>query len=125
MIQRILNYALGTDVQQGVAQPTPNVSGLGASGLLNAGFAAPTDLASMAASVTGAEAAQSASVTSQLTTAQGLQQNFQSQLASTGSVSIDAQMSLMVVLQNAYAANGRVIGAVQSMWDQLLQAVQT
>jgi flagellar hook-associated protein 1 FlgK len=33
----------------------------------------------------------------------------------------DDHMSNMVVLQNAYAANAKVIAAVQSMWQQLLQ----
>jgi flagellar hook-associated protein 1 FlgK len=30
----------------------------------------------------------------------------------------------MIALQNAYAANARVLGAVQTMWDQLLGAVR-
>jgi len=123
LIQNILTYALGTQAQVGVPQPAPNVTGLGASGTLNAGFSAPSDLATMATSVVASSASQSATVTQQLSTAQGLQQSFQSQLASASSVSIDTQMSNMVVLQNAYAANGRVIGAIQSMWNQLLNAV--
>lgn len=30
----------------------------------------------------------------------------------------------MVQLQNAYAANARVLGTVQAMWDSLLAAVR-
>jgi flagellar hook-associated protein FlgK len=30
----------------------------------------------------------------------------------------------MIELQNAYGANARVIATIQSMWTQLLQAVQ-
>jgi len=123
MITRVLDYALGSDVQAGVTQPPPNVSGLGPSGTLSAGFAAPTDLAGLATAVTGAEAQQSAGVTSQLTGAQSLQSTLQSQLASGSSVDLDAQMSQMIVLQNAYVANARVMSAVQSMWTQLTQAV--
>jgi len=123
LIDNVLDYALGSEAQQGVPQPTPNVSGLGATGTLSSGFAAPADLAEFATSVTGAQAALSSAVTSQLTSAQTLQQSLQSQLASTGSVSIDTQMSQMIVLQNSYAANAHVIAAVQSMWNQLLQAV--
>ena len=33
-------------------------------------------------------------------------------------------MSLMIQLQNAYGANAKVIAAVQSMWTQLIGAVQ-
>jgi len=38
-------------------------------------------------------------------------------------VNIDAEMSQMIVLQNAYGANARVISTIQTMWTQLLQAV--
>jgi flagellar hook-associated protein 1 len=123
LITRVLDYALGGEAQPGVAQPPPNVSGLGPSGTLSAGFAAPPDLAGLATEVTAAEAQQSADVSSQLTAAQSLQSTLQSQLAAGSSVSLDAQMSQLIVLQNAYAANARVMGAVQSMWTQLSQAV--
>jgi flagellar hook-associated protein 1 len=36
----------------------------------------------------------------------------------------DAEMAAMVALQNAYAANARVVGTVQAMWDSLLSAVR-
>ena len=36
----------------------------------------------------------------------------------------DAEMAAMVGLQNAYAANARVLGTVQAMWDSLLAAVR-
>jgi flagellar hook-associated protein 1 FlgK len=52
-----------------------------------------------------------------------LQKTLQAQLASGSAVNMDAQMSQMIVLQNAYAANARVLSAVQSMWTQLTQAV--
>jgi flagellar hook-associated protein 1 FlgK len=123
LISRVLNYALGSNVQAGVAQTAPNVGGLGATGTLSAGFAAPADLAGFATAVTGAEAATSAAATSQLNTTQGLQKTLQAQLASGSAVNMDAQMSQMIVLQNAYAANARVLSAVQSMWTQLTQAV--
>jgi flagellar hook-associated protein 1 FlgK len=123
LIARVLTYSFGSDVQAGVTQPAPLVSGLGATGTLSAGFAAPADLAGLATAVTGAESAQSAAVTNQLGTAQGLQQTLQSQLASGSAVSMDTQMSQMIVLQTAYGANARVMSAVQSMWSQLLQTV--
>jgi len=125
LINRVLTYALGSDVQAGVAQPAPNVTGLGPSGTLGAGYAAATDLAGLATDVVSATAAQSSTVTSQLSTAQGLQQTLQAQLASGSSVNLDQQMSQMIVLQNAYGANARVMAAVQAMWTQLSQAVTT
>jgi flagellar hook-associated protein 1 FlgK len=124
LIGRVLDYALGADAQAGVTQPAPNVSGLGPAGTLRAGFAAPADLAGLATAVTSAQAQQSATVTSQLGTAQSLQSTLQSQLASRGSVSLDTQMAQMIVLQNAYGSNAKVMAAVQSMWTALEQAVQ-
>jgi len=123
LISRVLDYALGSDAQAGVAQPSPAVTGLGPAGTLSAGFAAPGDLAGLATAVTGAEAAVSASVTNQIGTAQALRQTLQSQLASGSAVNMDTQMSQMIVLQNAYGANARVMSTVQAMWTQLLQVL--
>jgi flagellar hook-associated protein 1 FlgK len=49
-----------------------------------------------------------------------LQQRFNTQSA----VSVDNEMTIMIQLQQAYAANAKVVGAVQSMWDALLGTVQ-
>ncbi len=124
MITRVLQYALGGQVASGVAQPPPAVSGLGPSGALSSGYAAPSDLTGLATAVTGSQAQASEAVTQQLTTAQGVQTTLQTAFAANTSVSIDAEMAKMVALQNAYGANARVLSAVQSMWSQLLQTVQ-
>jgi flagellar hook-associated protein 1 FlgK len=124
LINRVLTYTFGADVQDGVPQPAANVNGLGASGTLSAGFAAPADLASFAVAVTGGEAQTSAAVTSQLDSEQSLQSALQSKLSASSSVSIDAEMSAMIELQNAYGANARVLSTVQAMWTALEQAVQ-
>lgn len=123
LISRVLNYTFGSDVQTGVAQPAPNVTGLGPAGTLSSGYAAPSDLAGLAAAVSGAQAETSANVSSQLTNAQSLQSSLQSQLASGSAVNLDQQMSQMIVLQNAYSSNARVLTTVQAMWGALLQAV--
>ena len=46
-----------------------------------------------------------------------LQQRFNSELA----VNIDTELSNLIVLQNAYAANARVMSTVQSMFTTLMQ----
>ena len=124
MIERVLQYALGSDVSAGVAQPAANTAGLGPSGTLNAGYAAPADLGGLATAVTASEAQTSAGVSAQLASAQSVQTTLQSAFSASTSVSIDAQMSQMIVLQNAYGANAHVLTAVQALWSQLLQAVQ-
>jgi flagellar hook-associated protein 1 FlgK len=123
LIARVLTYALGADAQPGVAQPPPNVSGLGPAGTLSAGFAAPADLAAQAGAVVAEEAATSSAASGQLTTEQGVQTTLQSRLSASSGVSIDAEMSTMIQLQNAYDANAKVLTAAQAMWAQLFQAV--
>ena len=71
-----------------------------------------------AAQAQGAGAAQDA-----LTTGQSLQTALQTKLASETGVSVDTELSNMVVLQNAYGANAKIITAAQSMWTALLNAV--
>lgn len=122
-ILRVLTYALGSQSAPGVAQTPPSTTGLGPTGTINAGFAAPADLAGLAAAVTGAQAQTSATVTEQLTGAQSVQSTLQTAFNAATSVSIDTEMSKMIALQNAYGANARVMSAVQSMWAQLLQSV--
>ena len=48
-------------------------------------------------------------------------QTFDTRLNSIVGVNMDTEMAQLTVLQNAYAANARVISAVQSMFDTLLQ----
>lgn len=52
-----------------------------------------------------------------------MQTGLQATLSAGSSVNIDSQMSLMIVLQNAYSANAKVIATVQSMFTTLLQEV--
>ena len=123
MIQRVLDNALGSDVQSGVPQPASNTTGLGASGTLSAPYTAPATLAGIAATMVAAQSQASATVTSQLSTEQGVQTMLSSQISSADGVNMDAEMSIMIQLQNAYGANAKVISTVQSMFTDMLNAV--
>ena len=124
LITRILDFALGTDAQAGVAQPVSHTTGLGATGTLSAPYTAPGALGDIATALVGAQAADSAAATSGLATEQAVQTTLQGQLASQSGVNMDTQMSQMIALQNAYGANAKVMAAVQSMFTQLLGAIQ-
>ncbi len=123
LITRVLSYALGSDVQAGAPQPAPATMGLGAAGNLSTPYAAQPDLASQAAALVGAQAADAANAQTALANAQSLQTALQSKLATGSGVSIDTEMSTMIALQNAYGANAKVITAVQAMFNTLEQAV--
>jgi flagellar hook-associated protein 1 FlgK len=124
MIDRVLNYALGPDVQAGVAQPAPNTTGLGASGTLSAPFSAPATLGDFTTDITASQSADSANATTAATETSATRQAFSGQLQSATGVNMDSQMSLMIQLQNAYGANAKVISTIQAMDATLLSAVQ-
>ena len=98
LITRVLNYALGPDVQSSVAQPAANTTGLGATGTLTAPFSVPATLGDFATAITGAEASDSTNTTSQLSTEQSVQTTLNNQLTSQSGVNLDQQMSLMIQL---------------------------
>ena len=124
LITRVLDYALGTQAQAGVAQPAASGAGLGPAGDQSAGFTPPSGLGAFAAALVGATAQDSAATTAALGTEQGLQTSLQGKLTAADGVNVDTELSNMVVLQNAYGANAKVITSVQSMWTTLLAMVQ-
>jgi len=125
LITNIVNFTFGTQSQSGIAQPAMNDNGLGPSGTLTAPFnSAGNSLSDFATNLVSSQAQQSASTTSDLTTEQALQTSLTTRVASISGVNMDAEMSQMLALQNAYSANARVISTVQSMFTQLLQSVQ-
>jgi flagellar hook-associated protein 1 FlgK len=124
LISRILNFALGPNVQQGVPQPPIATGGLGPDGTLAAPYPSPATLADAATALVAAQAGVSATATNQLSTEQTIQTALTNQMNTTSGVNIDTQMSLMIVLQNAYGANARIIGLVQTLFTQLLQVIQ-
>ncbi len=73
--------------------------------------------------MTAAQAQDSASTSSQLSTEQAVQTTLSGKLSSQSGVDMDTEMSSMIALQNSYGANAKVIAAVQAMWTQLLNTV--
>lgn len=124
LIDNVLTYTFGADAQAGVPQPASNTAGLGQDGTLNAPYAAPATLGGIASAVVAAEAQDSANTTSQLGTEQSLQTTLNNSLSSGSGVNMDTEMSLMITLQNQYGVNAKIIAAVQSMWTQLIGAIQ-
>jgi flagellar hook-associated protein 1 FlgK len=124
LIDNVLTYSLGADVQDGVTQPASNTTGLGAAGTLNAPYASPATLGDEASTLVAAQAQGSANTTSQLATEQAVQTTLNTSLSTADGVNMDTEMSLMIQLQNDYGVNAKIIAAVQSMWTQLNNAVQ-
>ncbi len=123
LLDRVLDYALGSDVQSGVSQTAAASSGLGVSGTLSSPYSGSTDLTSLASALTGAQAETIDDVTSNLTNETAVQSSLSSKVAGVSGVSVDDELSSIVTLQNAYAANAKVVTAVQALFTDLLAAI--
>jgi len=123
LISRVLTYALGPDAQAGVTQPASNTTGLGAAGTLSLPYGSQSTLAGTAAVFASAEAAESSQASANSTAATALQSALQSTLSQSAGVNVDQQMSNLVSLQNAYAANAKVITTIQAIWGILEQMI--
>ncbi len=119
LINRILTYTFGADAQAGVPQPASNTSGLGPEGTLSLPYTSQATLAGTVSAFASAEANEGAQATANATNANNLQSALQSTLSQSAGVNVDQQMSTMVALQNAYAANAKVITTVQSLFQIL------
>jgi len=124
LISRVLNYTFTDQVQAGVGQPLPATADLGPSGTLSASLAGVTTLSSFATILVSGLAEHSATVTANLTASNSMQTALSGQLSSETGVNLDTEMSKMLTLQNAYGANARVLNAVQTMFNDILQVVQ-
>jgi flagellar hook-associated protein 1 FlgK len=123
MIQRVLDYALGDQVQDTVPQPGAATAGLGPSGTLTAPFSGQGAIGDFANALTASQASDSANAAVDAKDATSTQTALAASVQTATGVNMDAQLSLMVQLQNAYGANAKVISTIQQMYTQLLQAV--
>jgi flagellar hook-associated protein 1 len=123
LIGNIVNNAFGADAVAGdssTAYASIPQSGLGASGNLTLPFQPPATLAGFAADLVSSQSEATSGVTSDLATSTAYQGTLQAAMQSATGVSIDTEMSNMIVLQNAYGANAKVLDAAQTMWTALL-----
>ena len=108
LISRVLNNALGTSIQTGVAQPAASTTGLGVNGTLSAPYGGSADLGTLATALTSSQAQTIADATTQQSTQTAIQTSLQGSLTTSSGVSVDDQMASVVALQNAYEANAKV-----------------
>ncbi len=85
---------------------------------------APGSLVVTASALVSQSAGLAADAAGQLATGQAVQSSLDKKLAAGTGVSLDTETADLVRLQNAYAANAKVITAAQAMWTQLLDSVR-
>lgn len=123
MITRVLSFALGSQAQAGVPQVPVTTGGLGPGGALQAGFGAQATLLSYADAQTASQAADSASATGRTLDTQAVVTTLASKLTGETGVSMDTELGHMVVLQQAYGANAKIISAVEALFTETLAMV--
>ncbi|MGC9269742.1 flagellar hook-associated protein FlgK [Acidiphilium sp.] len=85
--------------------------------VLNTALGGSTNsLAAQATNFTASEAAVSSNAQTASTAANALTSALTTQASTSSGVSIDQQMGMLVTLQNAYAANAKVVTIAQQMW---------
>ena len=117
VISAVLNQTFG-------ASGAAASSGLGVGGGLSTGYGGNGSLTSLASSLTASQGSVVSTASTQLSTEQGVQTRLNTALSSVVGVNVDSEMASIVTLQNSYAANAKVISAVQSMFQSLLDAVR-
>lgn len=119
LIRRITDHALGATSSGGTAWPAIPTSGLGPDGSLSSPFMSQGAVQGFAAALTGAQVAARAEASAALERADVLRSGLDARLAAESGVDTDTEMAAMVQLQNAYAANARVMTTAQEMFDLL------
>lgn len=124
MLDRVLDFTFGREAQASIGWPPIATGGLGPDGTLSSPFGAPPTLEAYAGLLTAIHTADRAAASAALSEAQALVSGLEARFAQRSGVDVDQEMAAMVALQNAYAANARVLSTVQAMWDALLGAVR-
>ena len=92
--------------------------------LSNVFSSSSTGIPAQATSLVAGFASQATQAASTATANTALRTGLESRLSTDSGVSVDSELAQMVQLQSAYAANAKVVTAVQNMWTQLLDSVQ-
>lgn len=122
LVTRVLNNTFGAEVQPGVSQTAPTTTGLGPNGAFQLGYAVPATLQGFASSMLSHGASMASDAADQAGQAKQTSTAFGTRI-SAGGVQVDQELTTMVQLQSAYAANAKVLTVVQQAWDRLLAAM--
>ncbi len=124
LADNVVNFTFGSQAANGLNwAPIPG-GGLGPDGTLNSPFNPPSSVQDYAATATAVIGNERAAASTARQQAAGLLSTLQQRFATQSGVSVDAEMTTMIQLQQAYGANAKVITTVQQMWDVLLSAVR-
>jgi flagellar hook-associated protein 1 FlgK len=124
LIDRVLDQGFGENAAAGVPWAAIPTGGLGPNGFLSSPFVAPRAIEAYAATITGVQTAERSEAAALRERSESLQRGLEARLEQQSGVDPDAEMAALIRLQNAYAANARVVNTAQQMFDSLLAIVR-
>ena len=125
LLDNLLNYTFGAAAgPAGTPHASSPTEELGPGRNLSSSFKTPLRLVDHAAAMTGSHAIAASEAAAQLTEASASSTRIDLLLQQREGVDVDQEMASLLQLQNAYAANARVLATVQEMWDALLRAAR-
>jgi flagellar hook-associated protein 1 FlgK len=124
LIDRILSFTYGETDASGASWGGFATSGLGPDGTLSSPFGSPRTIEDYSALVTASQTSDSAAAASALETAKQFSEGLEARFTRESRVDVDSEMASLIQLQNAYAANARVMTTAQSMWTTLFESVR-
>lgn len=124
LLDRVLDHALGGTASVGNPWPAFSTGGLGPDGSLSSSITTARTVEEFTTQLVRVHTEARAEATTARENATQIQQGIAARIDKQSGVDSDAEMAAMVQLQNAYAANARVMSTAQAMWDALLGAVR-
>lgn len=124
LIDRILNYSFGETTSAGASWGGFATSGLGPDGSLSSPFGSPRIIEDYVGLIAASQTADSAQAKTDLETAEQFTDGLEARFNRESRVDVDSELGSLIQLQNAYAANARVISTAQSMWSTLFDSVR-
>jgi flagellar hook-associated protein 1 FlgK len=124
LIDRILNHSFGSTDSLGANWGGFRTSGLGPDGSLSSPFGTPQTIEDYAIILTSSHTSDSAAAGRAVESAKQLSDGLEARFTRQSRVDVDSEMAALIQLQNAYAANARVMSTAQTMWDTLFGSVR-
>lgn len=124
LLNRVGDYAFGLESAAGMPHAAIAGNNLGPGGTLATGTGGAQRIGDYAAATLGRQSAEADAASAAAAQSGAVRAQFDAMVQAREGVDVDAEMAAMVQLQNAYAANARVMSVVQSMWDALLATVR-
>jgi flagellar hook-associated protein 1 FlgK len=124
LLDRLLDFSLGTQAAPGAAHPPFATAGLGPDGTLVSALTGLVTLEAHAGALVAGQAAARVTAEGARDRAAALRGVLAERMQTRSGVDVDREVAAMVELQQAYTVNARVVATLQSMWETLFNAVR-